>query len=256
MQENMKKIIHLSDLHIGYGACRRNFDILINKIIAAEKRASRCVVVVTGDLVQNATQSAQRRHAKRGIDRLREAGFTPLVVPGNHDYGTGSHGYKRYVDIFKQTFFGTTTVQYPKLDVIGNVAFIGVDSTAEELHWYDHLFAQGEIGKRQLRRLATLLDSEKVRRCAKRVVYMHHHPFDPRLLHELRDSKALRKVIRGRIDALLFGHNHAGRTWHGKWDIPRCYDGGSSTRKQSLPGPAWVIDLSKDPASDYAANYI
>jgi hypothetical protein len=72
-----------------------------------------------------------------------------VQTTGNHDYGTGSHGDKKFVKIFQQTFFGDE-LAYPKKDIIVNVAFFCLDSMAEELHWYDELWAQGELGSKQL----------------------------------------------------------------------------------------------------------
>ncbi len=51
----------------------------------------------------------------------------------------------------------------------------------------------------------------------------------------------------GKIDALLYGHNHLGKKRNGVLGIPRCYDAGSSTRKDSSVGEHRVIDLSRDP---------
>lgn len=39
------------------------------------------------------------------------------------------------------------------MDIIENIAFMGLDSMAEELNWTDRLFAQGELGNKQLKRL-------------------------------------------------------------------------------------------------------
>ena len=252
----MKKIIHLSDLHVGYQVCGAKFARIVTNIIFTKEPAVNYVVVVTGDLVETALQEQNYAEVKASLDRLTNAGFTVLVAPGNHDYGTGWLGSPAYVTAFKQTFFGTTTVEYPKLDIIEGVAFIGLDSMAEEVNWYDMLFAQGELGRAQLKRLTALLKREDVSQCEKRVVYLHHHPFSPQPLHELKDSERLRQAIQNKVDVLLFGHNHEGKTWNGKWGIPRCYDGGSSTHKQGAPGPHRVIDLSRDPRLDYDGDFL
>ena len=88
---------------------------------------------------------------------------------------------------------------------------------------------------------------------------MHHHPFDKKFGHRLKDSDELKKKLKpyaqkGMIDALLFGHKHQGRTHNGKWGIPRLYDGSSSTgkrKKKSDPIIQRVIDLKFKPVSDY-----
>ncbi len=192
-----------------------------------------------------------------GIDRLRAAGFEVLVIPGNHDYGTGDIGNKKFVPRFKEAFYGDAGAGYPKLDVIDDVSFIGLDSTAEELHWYDRLFSQGELGEAQLERLRNVLADPAVAASRHRVVYLHHHPFDATPLHELKDSAALGEALRdcGNVDALLYGHNHRGYVRNGTWDIRRCYDAGSATRKAGRTGYHRVIDLDAAISADRDANF-
>jgi len=219
--------------------------------------ASHYVVVVTGDLVDKGTRLGNYETARLALDRLRSGGFHVLTVPGNHDYGSGFAEERRFVPLFKEAFFGDPNVVYPKLDIIGGIAFIGLDTMAEELEWHDRLFAQGELGGEQLRRLDALLRDRTVRGCRRRVVYMHHHPFDPHPLAQLRDSDGLREVLmaHGNVAALLYGHNHAGRKANGKWGIPRCYDGGSATRKGGSAGEHRVMDLARDPRFDYDGDF-
>jgi 3',5'-cyclic AMP phosphodiesterase CpdA len=219
--------------------------------------AAEYVIVITGDLVEDANVSGVYDQARARIDRLRQAGFAVLVIPGNHDYGTGDLGSKEFVERFKQAFFGDASVTYPKLDVIGDIAFIGLDSMAEELHWYNRLFANGQLGEAQMERLDACLSDPAVEACSHRVVCLHHHPFDPKLLHELKDSAALGEVLagHGNVDALLYGHNHEGWKRPGQWGIGRCYDAGSATRKDGKPGYHRVIDLGGDPRLDYDGDF-
>ncbi len=253
----MPSVIHLSDLHVGYADCAERLGCVVANMIFAVRPAGRYVVVVTGDIVEDATAAGGYGEARAALARLEEAGFRLLAVPGNHDYGTGDLGSAEYVERFKEAFFGDAATGYPKLDAIDGVAFLGLDSMAEELHWYDRLFAQGELGRAQLQRLDGLLGRDDVRACGHRVVYLHHHPFDPLPLHELKDSAELGEVLRGRgnVDALLYGHNHRAWKRNGTWGIGRCYDGGSATRKLGAPGPHRVIDLSGDPRLDYDGDF-
>jgi len=268
----VKRIVHMSDLHIGHEDLADRFDMVVQHL-AFEKgdKPDAYVIVVTGDLVENANTPGAYELACVHLDKLRAAGFKHvLVVPGNHDYGTGSKGDKKFVPLFKRAFFGRE-LGYPKLDVLGEIAFIGLDSTAEELHWYDRLWAEGELGENQLAGLADILRSEPVRACRARVVYLHHHPFDWRPAHELKDSQQLRAVLEesmaagASVDALLYGHNHAGLAHHGKWGIRRCYDAGSSTLKPRGKSVEWlpwfkvraatrVIDLEQDARADYVLS--
>ena len=189
----------------------------------------------------------------------------------NHDYGTGNLGNKKFVKLFKKAFY-EAEVDYPKVDIIAGIAFIGLDSMAEELHWYDELWAEGQLGEKQIKKLEEILSMKKIRSCRKRVIYLHHHPFKWRPLHQLKDARKLKKVLTQAmnngisIDAILFGHNHEGNAHNGKWGIPRCYDAGTATLKTRAKYVSWsswfkvqsstrVIDLNKDPASDYVLRY-
>lgn len=251
----MKKIIHLTDTHIGYKNLSARMKDIVTRMIFHKKDAKDYIIVHTGDIVEDATDPGSYDEALYHFDRLKNAGFTILFVPGNHDYGTGSFGHSKYIDKFKQSFYGTTSVTYPIVTLIDGIAFIGLDSMAEELHWYDRLFAEGELGKKQLKRLKTALESENVKNSKYIVVYLHHHPFHPKLFHSLKDSKKLGKILQSHnISALLFGHNHDGRIWSGEWGIPRAYDGGTSTKKEGKASPHRVIDLSKPPSFDYDAK--
>ena len=253
----MKKIIHLTDTHIGYKDLSTRMGDIVTRIIYTKENASNYVIVHTGDVVEDATRDGSYEEALSHFNRLKDAGFMVLFVPGNHDYGTGSLGSSKYVDKFKKHFYGTKNIAYPIRSVIDGVAFFGLDSMAEEVHWYDRLFAEGELGKKQLKRLSDLLSKdEEVKTCQYKVVYLHHHPFHPKPFHHLKDSEDLGKILKKhKISALLFGHNHDGRIWSGRWGIPRVYDGGTSTSKDGKPNPHRVIDLSTAPAFDYDAQF-
>lgn len=258
----MKKIIHFSDLHIGYKNLAERFQCIVGNVIFLKEPADQYVIIITGDLVDNATDPNNYERAQAYVNTLRDAGFTVLVVPGNHDYGTGSFGSKKYVKHFKETFFGNSNITYPKVDIIDKIAFIGLDSMAEELHFVDRLFANGELGKDQLQRLENKLSDPIVTACDHRVIYLHHHPWDSKgMLHELKDAHKFGELLKKKdnIDALLYGHMHEGKRWNGKWNIKRCYDAGSSTRKDNRIGEYLsehrVIDFYREPGLDYDAYF-
>ncbi len=254
------KIIHLSDLHLGYQSGRgsyttvRGFEKIIRFLVDLRKPHSEYVVVITGDIVNDANDDGIFGLARDLIGELK-AHFPVLLVPGNHDYGNGIFAKKKYVPRFKEYFFGDASVIYPKVDTIGNVAFFGLDSMADEFGFLDVFWANGELGRSQLRRLSSELSDEKYGSMIK-VVYLHHHPFHPTFLHELKDSRALGETIAGKADVLLFGHDHSGANFNSGrgWRIPRCYDGGSSTRKQKMTSAVRVID--PDPKHDPRTDYI
>ena len=257
----MKKIIHLSDLHVGYKDCGVKFLAIVDNITFLKQPANNYIVLITGDIVNNAKHSEQVDEAVYDIEQLEERGYKVLVVPGNHDYGTGTRGDKKFVGLFKEKYFKSRRISYPKLDIIDEIAFIGLDSTAEELHWHDRFFSEGELGVRQLKRLKRMLNKPEVA-SLKKVVYLHHHPFDFKFGMQLKDNNDLKKIIENKIDMILFGHYHAdpasaGKIFHGAWDIVRCYNAGSSTHKNGNAGFQRIIDLSNaDPRMDYDGNFI
>jgi 3',5'-cyclic AMP phosphodiesterase CpdA len=257
----MKKIIHLSDLHVGHDECGADFRAIVEKISYQRQPAKRYIIVITGDIVDNANHGEQSDEALAAIELLKDRGYRVLVVPGNHDYGNGAKGNKKFVEMFKERYYKSKEITYPKLDIIGKTAFIGLDTTAEELHWYDRFFSEGELGKKQLSALKKMLKDPKVDN-RKKVVYMHHHPFGFKLGMQLKDSGVLKKIIANKVDALLYGHYHrdpevAGKANNGKWGIPRCYNAGSSTHKNGDMGSQRIIDLSNDdPAKDRDGKFI
>ena len=256
----MKKIIHLSDLHIGHEDCGVRFRTIIDNITLIKQPAQNYIIVITGDIVENATRNEQIDEAVDALKLLERNGYKVLVIPGNHDYGTGGLGNRKFVSLFKKKYFGNTAISYPKTDVIDEIAFIGLDSTAEELHWHDRFLSEGELGKNQLKLLRIILDDPAIAPL-KKVVYLHHHPFDFKFGMQLRHNNDLKKVIENRIDAILFGHYHessgAGKIFHGMWGIRRCYNAGTATHKNGNQGFHRVIDLShNDPRMDYDGCFL
>ncbi|MEW6758803.1 MAG: metallophosphoesterase [Acidobacteriota bacterium] len=247
------RVLHLSDLHVGYGECGARWRDLTERLARAREALGGPVVVLTGDLVERATEEALLREAKAGLERLRSVGFTVLVAPGNHDYGDALKATPESQAAFGRFFYPEGPEGFPRVYFVGEAVFVGLESMAAELHWYDALWANGELGRAQLERLEEVLRRPEVRSARHRVVYLHHHPFDPMgPLHELKDALGLARVLKenGPLDALLFGHNHAGGAYPGVWGIPRCYDAGTSTLKENEPGPLRLMDLSKDPSFD------
>ena len=249
------KIIHLSDPHLGYEHLGERFAEIVTRLVRGFDPQQH-IVLISGDLVEDATKPENYMQMAGYITRLRQSDFKVLLCPGNHDYGHGWLAFGRYAQAFKQTSFADPHFTYPKLDLIEGIAFIGLDSMAEEMHWHDALLAQGELGQPQLGRLEQLLQTPEVKEADHRVVYLHHHPFDTEFWHGLKDSDELRKTVEGKIDALLFGHKHEGGAWYHYWNIPRIYDAGTCTGKGGKTMLHRVIDLSGAPEHDYHARLL
>jgi len=175
---------------------------------------------------------------------------------------------KQSLKSFNKSFYNEENYIYAdinNLQIMNNTCFIGLNSMEGQIVDLDiELGAQGKIGAPQLKRLQAILDSEVVKDKYK-VVYLHHHPFayttSANYMH-LDDAEELGEIVDGKIDALLFGHAH--RSTKGtipedqwlNWNIPRCYDAGSSTRKDGSSAIFRIIDLSQSPTNDKICNFI
>jgi 3',5'-cyclic AMP phosphodiesterase CpdA len=233
------RIYHISDTHIGHCNLKVPPEELRKKLIKLQRDCHKNIVVYTGDLMDDATAKNSYTNSKLFVEKLEDDGFVVLPVPGNHDYGKlGVLSNKKYVKKFKKYF---NIESYPVKTIIEEVVFIGLDSMAEELSWDDFFGADGELGKKQLRRLDKILGD--VGSLQKVVIYLHHHPFSQWPLHGLRDVDKLKELLSSyKVNAILFGHNHNGFIWNGRWNIPIAYDAGSSTSLHGLANPLRFID--------------
>ena len=275
----VKKIIHLSDIHIGFEDLEQRFIWLVDMLSILKSEKDRYVVIITGDITDAATKDFYAK-AANCIAYLKQFCHKVLIAPGNHDYAVGFWHEKRKAKEFKDVFLDGYQGTYPKVDIVGEtgevkIAFIALDSLEGEMKGLQSLGADGEIGKPQLKRLADILESVKVRDCAYRVIYLHHHPLYYShdihgWMHDLKDLKRLQDVIIGYqlkyvdkpVNALLFGHEHSRKTYPGIWNgaaplgISRMYDGGSSTRKGNIPCVHRVIDFNREARLDYDADLL
>jgi 3',5'-cyclic AMP phosphodiesterase CpdA len=261
----MKKIIHLSDIHVGFNGdvLIQRFVAIIRNIIKLKQPATDYAVVITGDITDYASEE-NFENALACVEMLRAEGYKVLVVPGNHDCGTGSIGSRKKLKLFMKMFYGDPDFKFPKKDILGETAFIGLNSMEDELHWFhkeffDALGADGELGPKQLKSLDDLLAEDDVKKCKYRVIYLHHHPVKKvDFLHELKDKEELGKVImkHKNVDALLCGHEHVPDVFNGTYGVPRVYNAGTSTFKLKQKSVHRVIDLSRPPKEDYDARFL
>jgi len=242
---HMKKILHLTDLHIGKDGCAEKFNKIVSNV-TARLNSHDYVTVITGDLVDD---SCDINEAVRQIKRLKVyfGNNNVLIAPGSYDYGSGVNGKSRLMQRFKRKMFGNDNEPFPRLDIINSIAFIGLDSTAEEL---DGLPAAGEIGRGQLNALKDLLNNNiQVLACSHKVVYLHHCLAKCSIPgHILKDHAALQRIARDKIDIFLFGHEHEEDAWieNRAWQIKHTHNGGASSGTHYEFGPLRIIDLSKD----------
>jgi 3',5'-cyclic AMP phosphodiesterase CpdA len=131
-------ILHLSDLHLGVQHSIERMQKLTDAIITQFADTSRPVIVMSGDLVDNPFGKGYR-YLEPFLDRLSMAGFSVLAIPGNHDYGIGFFNWPPFERKFRRTFLPFPDAGYPRLDIISDTAFIGLDSCAAELGLFDFL---------------------------------------------------------------------------------------------------------------------
>ena len=220
------KILHLSDLHVGKSRSEKKNLKLIVKTIVESYSNVKLTILLTGDIVDDG-QKKQYKETKEILKPLCDnPNFNVWPVPGNHDYGwNGIHAKRQRFKYFKKAFYDLENVSYPhvKIDSFGHL-FIGLNSMKAETDFWDGLLADGELGSRQIHNLSGILNSVDAlppseRKKKKVVVHLHHHPFlypDENFIEEgieyvghwLKDGEGLMGVIAGRIDMLLFGHEH------------------------------------------------
>jgi len=123
-----------------------------------------------------------------------------------------------------------------------------------ETGFWDGLLADGELGSRQIHNVSGILNyvddlPPSERKKTKVVVHLHHHPFlypdeNPIMVgvekigHWLKDGEGFMGVLAGRIDILLFGHEHRHLNFVGTeicdgYRIPWILSCGKSTDRKS-----------------------
>lgn len=228
----MPVIAHLSDPHLGpipearvsellgkrffgmmnwIGARRRNFGASTLAPLQTDLLAQKADhIAVTGDLV-NVSLPAE---FDTGATFLTSLGAPDRVsvVPGNHDaYVHSALAY--HLEHWAPFLSGDNTHpdtpldrgSFPFVRRRGPVAIVGV-STAIPTAIF---LASGAAGRAQLERLEGLLVGLKQEGLF-RAVMIHHPPAGERPFHrDLRDAKAVQKVIaRAGAELILHGHDH------------------------------------------------
>jgi len=251
------KVIQLSDIHIGKSKNHERFATLVEWILKKKTTHKSKTVVITGDIVDDGALW-QYKEAKREIDKLRESGVKVFCVPGNHDYGpNGIIENNECIGYFKKYISGD--IDYPHCEMIGNHAFVLLDSMLEEMQETELWGAQGKLGKNQLRNLDKLLDDlEDGSNETKVIIALHHHPFYYNYFLKLRDDNLFKKVITreenetSRANCVMFGHKHVEKRFNDpndskekKYGIDLIFASGSTTERHSNGKMAIpVIDLN------------
>jgi predicted phosphodiesterase len=251
------KLIHISDTHVGRGENVQRFGMVVDDLLSNPPDVpENCLVVHTGDVIDSATE-VHRLAGKTLLKRLGER-YRILLCPGNHDYGdamaVNEEAAQKFREVFSNYIFQDKPPTFPVLhEVGGEYAFIGLDSNAAELSFFERWFAEGHLGTAQLAELDEILSRPELHG-KKIIVYLHHHPFSfgysvspdvgdqhflfhlfawlTRPFRRLKDAYSFCQIVRDRAHMLLFGHMHFGLDCSGdgkRYGIPVAFDGGSST---------------------------
>ena len=243
------KILHISDIHIGGEESEVEEWRQAEKLVRLIKREwgndpEKPLILITGDVVDDGRE-VEFIEARRIFRTFHRAGFQVAPLPGNHDYGwNGAYAQEKRFKLFKKYLMGIETrVTYPHVPYADDdVTVITLNSMKAETGFWDGLLADGELGDDQLTELAELIATLRAerRRNHRIVVALHHHPFlfpdDPLfrqarewLGHRLKDGADLMRLLSGRIDVLLFGHEHR------HVDFSKEFDGHILTREFEIP---------------------
>ncbi|MBI5163562.1 MAG: metallophosphoesterase [Magnetospirillum sp.] len=270
------KIVHLTDLHLTAdetNPCNQEMDKILARLksFATANPDETKVIVLTGDIVDKSDDhgAALANVKARYLAPLEMAGYSLVVVPGNHDIGRYDGSWRNcemvqsYVAPMKTELFENGGQVFPKVEVIDGVAFIVLDSQAEVFvrevgtgTMATNHTAEGELGQAQIEALKTAL-RRAIAAGQKIVVSLHHEPFNSLPGFHLIDRHLLGWVLgdhafRGKVSALLFGHTHWFEEHRNDWGIPYCFDGGSSTGKECQPSPVRIIDIHAEPVTTLA----
>lgn len=249
-------IFHISDLHIGASSVevgarslsRADFlkEYAVPCLIDHASSSKNSVFVVTGDIVDDGDKE-QMKEARSVLRPLRKKS-TVLYIPGNHDYGlNGIVAKKENLKIFEEIFYPKGgTVEFPIVTALEGHIFIGLDSMKMEVGFFSRFFADGELGEEQIDKTVKVLQGlQNGPKTNQTIVYLHHHPFllpgeslgarlADRIGHGLNDSRKFMRAIKGKVDILLFGHEHfhlamVGTDLNTQFGIPYMFSSSSLT---------------------------
>ncbi len=191
---NMRTIVHLSDIHFGK-IDRRT----IKPLLAAVHRAQPDLVIVSGDLTQQA-KMREFEEARRFLDSLPHP---QIVVPGNHDIPIWNP-FKRFTRPLGRFKRCITSNLYP-MYADEELTVAGINTARSRSTKYGHINrAQLAFVKKQL----CPISSDQIK------ILVTHHPFDlPEGYEDKRQlvnraGRAMKVLAECGVDVLLAGHLH------------------------------------------------
>jgi 3',5'-cyclic AMP phosphodiesterase CpdA len=208
------KFLHISDLHISGNIKLNNREEKLLKKI--KDKYPDHYLILTGDI----TDDGKIEQYKNAYKLLKPFKNKIFICPGNHDFGAKGNFYSRerakrfdnlLMDKLNQggNFYDNNQ---PVINVLSEddikVMIISLDSNLETEHVLDT--ACGKVGRKQRNYLDQVLSDED-NLSMKKIVLLHHHPFlhgFKNIVLKLKDAKKFRKVIRNRVDVVMYGHKH------------------------------------------------
>lgn len=232
------EFLHLSDLHFHRSSSKnKKINSTLKKI---KDKYPEHYLILTGDVADDGNER-QFKNAQTALMPFKGRLF---ICPGNHDFGAVGLSYNRdrandfdeYLSIpLKQNgrFAGDND---PVVNVVtdkeSKTMLIALDTNLETPHCFD--IACGEIGKRQLKALRSIITGPGSNEYVK-ILFFHHHPFmhnDPTM--RLKDSKALAQTIFGQVDVVMFGHRHVSGLWEGVYGASYVLSADNTPGKKSV----------------------
>ena len=174
-------------------------------------------IVITGDLSNLALESEFERVFQ--LIKLL-GGYSKLsVVPGNHDYYTTQAADNRRFEkffspfMFRREFSDLDVDVYPYTKQVGELYLVGVNSATRTVPPLSY----GTIGDRQLELIDKRLGAPE-RQGHLTCLFLHHALHTRDFVKEatsglLNRDRLLDLIQRHRVDLVLYGHDHVGRTW-------------------------------------------
>ena len=244
-----KKIIHLSDLHVGRRKKESDGTKKLFELIS--KDYPQIPVLITGDLTDSA-KLTQFKNTRSLLDELAKTNPI-LAVPGNHDYAWKGNflrddGWENWVQHLGSPL-GWQREEVPWMGVDyeperidglgiwqdGPVVYFGIDS-GDPLD--KQISARGFISKGLASSLSEVL---KTYNGKTRIAMLHHHPFTEGFFTKLKGSKLLMNALANNCELLLFGHEHEYGIWRDSRDIPLIESSHKST--DNITGDCLIMTI-------------
>jgi 3',5'-cyclic AMP phosphodiesterase CpdA len=275
------RIAHLSDIHLCATFKKANIGKTKKLIkLALEKGADH--FVFTGDISDNSDEKDFLifRKILESFDLLHRE-KTTLVI-GNHDIFGGvqtaqdilnfpakclSTNYDKKVnefvgyfnELFENCFFPVTNKPFPYAKIIGDVVYIGLNTSDYYSRIKNSFASNGKVHKEQFEGIKKILEMEKFK-SKKKIILSHHHFYknseeatSSNLMWtkiesytlKLRGKKKLLKLFKkNNVELVLHGHSHEMREYERK-GIKFLNAGGSVDNSNSNKSSIVLIDIGE-----------